>query len=619
MGRRGPVPVPARRWWPDPPTPPRCPPCCRLCDDARVPVTPAGGAAASAAPRSPCSAGWPSTCAASPGIADVDDTSLVADLRPAPSVPTSSPGCATATGSPSATGPSRWTCPRWAAGWPAAGPASTPTATARSRTWCSASRSSWPTAGWSAPAGAAPRSATGPDLTQLFVGSEGTLGVITEGRFRVHPVPEGEGRRAFGFASFADGLDACRRILRRGATPAVLRLYDATESGRSFDQPDTNVLVVLDEADPALVDATLAVVDPSAPAPPRSTSTSSTAGSPTATTSRPWPRCGAPGWWSTPSRSSGRWAALPGLYDAVLGGPRRGAGHAGRLLPPEPRLHRRRLPLLHLRRPTARGAAPRTPPPRRLGGRLLPPGVGRGHPGHHGRRRRLSHHHGIGHQPGPLPRRRPRRVVRRAGVGEGRPRPPRHPQSRQARTAQPVRPGALAMSILVVDVGTSGVRGADRAPRRLRRAHPPRPGPARHPVPRDWSSSTATAIATAVARGGRPQPGRRRPGRRPWGSPTSGPPPWCGTGRPASRWPRASAGRTCAPSAPASSSRPRASGSPPTPRPPSWPPSSTSPTPTGPVRAGRAGLRHHRHLGGLDPVRRARCTSPTPPTPASRA
>jgi len=109
--------------------------------------------------------------------------------------------------------------------------------------------------------GRGPRAATGPDLNQVFVGSEGTLGVITEGRFRVHQVPTYSGQRAFGFRSFADGLDACRRILRRGATPAVLRLYDETESGRSFDQGTTNVLIVLDEGDPGLVDATLAVVD----------------------------------------------------------------------------------------------------------------------------------------------------------------------------------------------------------------------------------------------------------------------------------------------------------------------------------------------------------------------
>src|SRR5205085_10418551 len=69
--------------------------------------------------------------------------------------------------------------------------------------------------------GHAPRAAVGPDLTQLFVGSEGTLGVITEARLRVHPVPRAERRAAYGFATFAEGLDACRRALRRGATPAV--------------------------------------------------------------------------------------------------------------------------------------------------------------------------------------------------------------------------------------------------------------------------------------------------------------------------------------------------------------------------------------------------------------
>ena len=109
--------------------------------------------------------------------------------------------------------------------------------------------------------GDAPRAATGPNLTQLFVGSEGTLGVITSARLRVHPRPAAEGRRAYAFGSFAAGLDACRRVLRRGATPAVLRLYDETESRRNFDHGEGCVLVVLDEADPGLLAATLAVVD----------------------------------------------------------------------------------------------------------------------------------------------------------------------------------------------------------------------------------------------------------------------------------------------------------------------------------------------------------------------
>jgi alkyldihydroxyacetonephosphate synthase len=109
--------------------------------------------------------------------------------------------------------------------------------------------------------GHGPRAATGPNLTQLFVGSEGTLGVITEARLRIHPLPPAQGRRAFGFTTFHAGLEACRKILRRGATPAVLRLYDETESVRNFEQPDTNLLIVLDETDPALLAATLSVVD----------------------------------------------------------------------------------------------------------------------------------------------------------------------------------------------------------------------------------------------------------------------------------------------------------------------------------------------------------------------
>jgi alkyldihydroxyacetonephosphate synthase len=109
--------------------------------------------------------------------------------------------------------------------------------------------------------GTGPRAALGPDLTQLFVGSEGVLGVVTEAELRLHRLPGGDGRRAWSFDSFAAGLDACRRVLHRGATPAVLRLYDAVESARNFEHAGRCLLVVLDEADPGLLDATLAVVD----------------------------------------------------------------------------------------------------------------------------------------------------------------------------------------------------------------------------------------------------------------------------------------------------------------------------------------------------------------------
>ncbi|WP_334142533.1 FAD-linked oxidase C-terminal domain-containing protein, partial [Rhabdothermincola sp.] len=66
---------------------------------------------------------------------------------------------------------------------------------------------------------------------------------------------------AFGFRSFEDGLDACRRILRRGATPAVLRLYDPVEGERNFGTGELAPLLVYDEGDGQLVDPTLEIVE----------------------------------------------------------------------------------------------------------------------------------------------------------------------------------------------------------------------------------------------------------------------------------------------------------------------------------------------------------------------
>jgi alkyldihydroxyacetonephosphate synthase len=109
--------------------------------------------------------------------------------------------------------------------------------------------------------GGAPAAAVGPDLDQVFIGSEGTLGVITTVWLRAHPVAETERRAAYHFPTLSSGFDACRRIVRRGATPAVLRLYDAVESSRGRGGDGTTcTLLVLDEGDTAIVDATMQIV-----------------------------------------------------------------------------------------------------------------------------------------------------------------------------------------------------------------------------------------------------------------------------------------------------------------------------------------------------------------------
>ena len=110
--------------------------------------------------------------------------------------------------------------------------------------------------------GGSPAAAMGPDLNQLFLGSEGTLGIITRVWLRAHPVAQTERRAAYSFPTFEAGIEACRQIIRRGATPAVLRLYDAAESARGQGGDGTqNMLLVLDEGDVRLVDAVMHIVD----------------------------------------------------------------------------------------------------------------------------------------------------------------------------------------------------------------------------------------------------------------------------------------------------------------------------------------------------------------------
>ncbi|MFI5715900.1 FAD-binding oxidoreductase [Nocardia sp. NPDC051750] len=79
--------------------------------------------------------------------------------------------------------------------------------------------------------GRGPASAAGPDLRELFVGSEGALGVLTEVTVRVHPVPETTAHMAWSFPDFATGAAALRSVVQTGAAPTVLRLSDEAETG----------------------------------------------------------------------------------------------------------------------------------------------------------------------------------------------------------------------------------------------------------------------------------------------------------------------------------------------------------------------------------------------------
>lgn len=84
--------------------------------------------------------------------------------------------------------------------------------------------------------GRAPGSAAGPDLMRWFLGSEGTFGVITQVRLRVHPTPEARLFDAWAFGSFAAGADALRSVAQLGTGPTVIRLSDEHETAVSLAQ-----------------------------------------------------------------------------------------------------------------------------------------------------------------------------------------------------------------------------------------------------------------------------------------------------------------------------------------------------------------------------------------------
>ncbi len=90
-----------------------------------------------------------------------------------------------------------------------------------------------------------PGSGAGPSPDRMLLGSEGTLGVITEAWVRVQPRPEHRASRAVRLPDFLSGADAVRAIAQSGLAPANCRLLDELEAAQTGAGDGTHAVLVL--------------------------------------------------------------------------------------------------------------------------------------------------------------------------------------------------------------------------------------------------------------------------------------------------------------------------------------------------------------------------------------
>lgn len=70
------------------------------------------------------------------------------------------------------------------------------------------------------------KSVSGYDLTKLFVGSEGTLGIITRARLKIMPLPEKKGIAIAAFSQLGDAGRAVVEVFRHKIVPSAIEILD---------------------------------------------------------------------------------------------------------------------------------------------------------------------------------------------------------------------------------------------------------------------------------------------------------------------------------------------------------------------------------------------------------
>ena len=93
-----------------------------------------------------------------------------------------------------------------------------------------------------------PHTAAGPSLREVVIGSEGSLGVITEVGCRIKPAPEKEVFEGWIAEDFAAGCDTVRKLAQSGSLPDVVRVSDQqeTEVGLAMSSASPRIKRMLD-------------------------------------------------------------------------------------------------------------------------------------------------------------------------------------------------------------------------------------------------------------------------------------------------------------------------------------------------------------------------------------
>lgn len=106
------------------------------------------------------------------------------------------------------------------------------------------------------------KDSSGYDLKDLFIGSEGTLGIITEIKLKLLPLPKHKRSMAFAFNSIKEGTDAVLKILASGIAPTALELFERstieysekfTNKSFSSGKGNTHILLTIDGDDINLI------------------------------------------------------------------------------------------------------------------------------------------------------------------------------------------------------------------------------------------------------------------------------------------------------------------------------------------------------------------------------